>query len=185
MAAAGAAAGAGPTAGAAVLGPLTQDASQVDGVSVDDVRAQLAEHAAVMDRVAGGMADLIDDLARMAGETLRAGGKLLFCGNGGSAADAQHLAAEYVVRFGRDRAPLAALALTAMALGAMSTPHHSIPGNRSINTPSWYPGPQPTSRARPLDRSLNRPRSAWMRKSFAPIPPGTDSTRSPSMVGFL
>jgi D-sedoheptulose 7-phosphate isomerase len=81
-------------------------------VSVDDVLAQLAEHATVMDRVAGGMADQIDDLARMAVETLRAGGKLLFCGNGGSAADAQHLAAEYVVRFSRNRAPLAALALT-------------------------------------------------------------------------
>jgi D-sedoheptulose 7-phosphate isomerase len=37
---------------------------------------------------------------------------LFFCGNGGSAADAQHLAAEYVVRYGRDRRPLAALALT-------------------------------------------------------------------------
>ncbi|MBI4514135.1 MAG: SIS domain-containing protein [Gemmatimonadetes bacterium] len=59
--------------------------------------------------------DLSDDVGRLAGlvyETLRAGRKLLFCGNGGSAADAQHLAAEYVVRFNRARAPLAALALT-------------------------------------------------------------------------
>jgi len=45
-------------------------------------------------------------------EALRGGGKLMFCGNGGSAADAQHLAAEYVVRFERRRSPLAALALT-------------------------------------------------------------------------
>ena len=44
--------------------------------------------------------------------TLRAGGRIFLCGNGGSAADAQHLAAEYVVRFGRDRSPLPALALT-------------------------------------------------------------------------
>jgi D-sedoheptulose 7-phosphate isomerase len=43
---------------------------------------------------------------------LRAGGTLLFCGNGGSAADAQHLAAEYVIRYAADRRPLAALALT-------------------------------------------------------------------------
>lgn len=43
---------------------------------------------------------------------LREGGTLFFCGNGGSAADAQHLAAEYVVRYGADRRPLAALALT-------------------------------------------------------------------------
>ena len=43
---------------------------------------------------------------------LRAGGKVLFCGNGGSAADATHLAAELLGRFQLDRAPLPALALT-------------------------------------------------------------------------
>ena len=43
---------------------------------------------------------------------LRADGKVLFCGNGGSAADAQHLAGELVSRFLFDRAPLSALALT-------------------------------------------------------------------------
>ena len=43
---------------------------------------------------------------------LRAGGKILSCGNGGSAADAQHFAAELVNRFERERPPLAALALT-------------------------------------------------------------------------
>ena len=43
---------------------------------------------------------------------LRAGGKILACGNGGSAADAQHFAAELVNRFERERPPLAALALT-------------------------------------------------------------------------
>jgi D-sedoheptulose 7-phosphate isomerase len=45
-------------------------------------------------------------------ETLRAGGTIFFCGNGGSAADAQHVAAEYVVRYSASRRPLAALALT-------------------------------------------------------------------------
>ena len=43
---------------------------------------------------------------------LRAGGTLYFCGNGGSAADAQHLATEYVVRYAADRRALAAIALT-------------------------------------------------------------------------
>jgi D-sedoheptulose 7-phosphate isomerase len=43
---------------------------------------------------------------------LRAGGTLYFCGNGGSAADAQHLATEYVVRYAANRRPLAAVALT-------------------------------------------------------------------------
>ena len=51
-------------------------------------------------------------LAATAAETVRAGGKILFFGNGGSAADAQHLATELVVRFERDRAALAAIALT-------------------------------------------------------------------------
>ena len=45
-------------------------------------------------------------------ETLRGGGKVLSCGNGGSAADAQHFAAELVNRFERERPPLAAIALS-------------------------------------------------------------------------
>lgn len=45
-------------------------------------------------------------------DTLARGGRLFFCGNGGSAADAQHLAAEYVVRFRRSRKALPAMALT-------------------------------------------------------------------------
>ncbi|MDZ7362702.1 MAG: D-sedoheptulose 7-phosphate isomerase [candidate division KSB1 bacterium] len=46
------------------------------------------------------------------GRAIRAGGKILFCGNGGSAADAQHLAAELVGHLRRDRRALAAMALT-------------------------------------------------------------------------
>jgi D-sedoheptulose 7-phosphate isomerase len=45
-------------------------------------------------------------------KALRAGGKLMLAGNGGSAADAQHIAAEFLSRFAVDRAPLAAIALT-------------------------------------------------------------------------
>lgn len=44
--------------------------------------------------------------------SLKVGGKVLICGNGGSAADAQHIAAELVGRFEKERAPLAAIALT-------------------------------------------------------------------------
>lgn len=46
------------------------------------------------------------------GRAIRAGGKILFCGNGGSAADSQHLAAELVGHLRRDRRALAAMALT-------------------------------------------------------------------------
>jgi len=48
----------------------------------------------------------------VAARALEAGGKILFCGNGGSAADSQHLASELTGRFIKDRRPLAALALT-------------------------------------------------------------------------
>ena len=51
-------------------------------------------------------------IAERIAQALRAGGKLLLAGNGGSAADAQHIAAELVGRLVRDRAPLPALALT-------------------------------------------------------------------------
>ena len=54
----------------------------------------------------------IELVARRMAETLRRGGKILLFGNGGSAADAQHLAAEFVGRFARNRRALAALALT-------------------------------------------------------------------------
>ena len=50
--------------------------------------------------------------ADMVRQTVSAGGTLFFCGNGGSAADAQHLATEYVVRYMRARRAIAAIALT-------------------------------------------------------------------------
>ncbi len=58
------------------------------------------------------LGEAIDRLGSRVEETLERGGTLMFCGNGGSAADAQHLAAEYVVRFRRERRPLRAIALT-------------------------------------------------------------------------
>lgn len=78
-------------------------------------KEHLAAAAGVAARLAE--ADLAGEAARagtLLGESLRAGGKVLLCGNGGSAADAQHLAAELVGRLdrGRERAPLAGLALT-------------------------------------------------------------------------
>ena len=78
----------------------------------DVVREQLEEHTAVVQSVAEEMSADIGDLASRVLGTVVRGGKILFCGNGGSAADAQHLAAEYVVRFARERHALPALALT-------------------------------------------------------------------------
>ncbi len=70
------------------------------------------ESASVKLRFAEENAQRIEMVARRMAEALRQGGKVLFCGNGGSAADAQHLAGELVNRFLRDRDALAGIALT-------------------------------------------------------------------------
>jgi D-sedoheptulose 7-phosphate isomerase len=71
----------------------------------------IVEHLRVIETVHA----QIGTLERIAGEMTRAvthGGKILWCGNGGSAADAQHMAAEFVGRFRRERKGLASIALT-------------------------------------------------------------------------
>ncbi|MGI9628011.1 MAG: SIS domain-containing protein [Longimicrobiales bacterium] len=85
------------------------------GTSIDaeqSVRESLLTLAHLAQGVALGELGSIARYAEMARDVLAGGGRLFFCGNGGSAADAQHLAAEYVVKMERDRQPLAALALT-------------------------------------------------------------------------
>jgi D-sedoheptulose 7-phosphate isomerase len=74
--------------------------------------AELDEHEAVLRATRGAVRQSFLRLCAAAQAALRAGNKLMFFGNGGSAADAQHLAAELVVRYRTDRAPLAAVALT-------------------------------------------------------------------------
>ncbi len=56
--------------------------------------------------------DVVCSSARALAAILAAGGKLMFCGNGGSASDSQHLASELTGRFVNDRRPLAGLALS-------------------------------------------------------------------------
>jgi D-sedoheptulose 7-phosphate isomerase len=75
------------------------------------VRAGLEALARTVQESAA-LADLTAAAARRYAETLRAGGTLYFCGNGGSAADAQHIAAEFMNRFLIERPPLPAIALT-------------------------------------------------------------------------
>lgn len=78
----------------------------------EQARAGLAELAALATRVAEQQGDAIAALVDVYVGALRAGGTLLFVGNGGSAADAQHIATEYVVRYSHNRRPLPAIALT-------------------------------------------------------------------------
>lgn len=73
----------------------------------------LAEHCAVAARAAQELPPLLERIAAAAHECLRGGCKILACGNGGSAAQAQHLVAELVGRFGAERRALPAIALTA------------------------------------------------------------------------
>jgi len=72
----------------------------------------LRELAATATRVAETMGPALDEALRLVRETVAAGGTLFFCGNGGSAADAQHMATEYVVRYMRNRRAYPAIALT-------------------------------------------------------------------------
>lgn len=74
--------------------------------------AHLRGLAAAATTVADALEPELDALLADVLVTLEGGNKLMFCGNGGSAADAQHLATEYVVRFRRDGRPLPAIALT-------------------------------------------------------------------------
>jgi D-sedoheptulose 7-phosphate isomerase len=80
----------------------------VTGKAIEDGLEALARVAQTSKSLGGRVAGVASRYA----EVLRKGGTLFFCGNGGSAADAQHLAAEYVVRYSASRQPLAAVALS-------------------------------------------------------------------------
>jgi len=85
--------------------------SQPDGPA--RVRAILHESAAVKQALAEREAEAVARAAILCAASLRAGGKILLFGNGGSAGDAQHLAAEFTGRLSRERPALPAIALTA------------------------------------------------------------------------
>ncbi len=80
----------------------------------DLVRRQLAQSIATMQAVHdnAGLHESLVAMGKLTAEALERGGKLLVAGNGGSAADAQHLVAEFVVRLTVDRPALRAVALT-------------------------------------------------------------------------
>lgn len=73
--------------------------------------AYLAEHQALFQNLAA-IQDQVEAIGLVLAQSLQGGGKIMLCGNGGSAADSQHIAAELTGRFVDDRAPLAGLALS-------------------------------------------------------------------------
>ena len=79
---------------------------------VTRIRESLDGLATLAGRVAAEQADAIAAIADRYEATLRGGGTLFFAGNGGSAADAQHVATEYVVRYRNNRPAMRAVALT-------------------------------------------------------------------------
>ncbi|HEX6267741.1 MAG TPA: phosphoheptose isomerase [Burkholderiales bacterium] len=86
--------------------------AQLDAALRARVTAQFAESAQLKMEASQALAGPIARAGALLAEALRGGGKVLACGNGGSAADAQHFAAELINRFEIERAPLAAVALT-------------------------------------------------------------------------
>lgn len=75
-------------------------------------KAESREHMDTAEKTFAALQDEFSQLLDACAVSVSGGGKILFFGNGGSAADAQHLATELAVRYVKDRAPIAALALT-------------------------------------------------------------------------
>jgi D-sedoheptulose 7-phosphate isomerase len=80
--------------------------------ALDKVTAHAQAGQRIRERFFAEKSEYLVDLGRTLAVCLAKGGKLLLCGNGGSAADSQHLAAEFVNRFKLERPPLPAIALT-------------------------------------------------------------------------
>ena len=74
--------------------------------------AEFDDHAAALARTREAVRVPFGALVASCAKSVRAGGKIFFFGNGGSAADAQHLATELTIRYIKDRAPIASIALT-------------------------------------------------------------------------
>ncbi|MAL79240.1 MAG: phosphoheptose isomerase [Sneathiella sp.] len=78
---------------------------------LDYFNRELDDHREILARTQAGLAEPFQKMLRLWVAAIESGNKIMFFGNGGSAADAQHLAAELVIRFVDNRKPIAALAL--------------------------------------------------------------------------
>jgi len=125
----------------------------------------------------GALLGTIAAIAQSIGTSLRAGGKLLIAGNGGSAADAQHLAAEFLSRFLVERRPFPAVALTTdtsvLTAGATIL---ALSMSSSVRSAAWVgpatcfsPSQRRGARATFCWRSRPRVKPAWSR-SASPVP---------------
>lgn len=78
----------------------------------NEIKEIFEESISVKTKILKDQIDTIDRIATLVVRTLKKGGKILLCGNGGSAADSQHIACELVGRFKMERSPLPAIALS-------------------------------------------------------------------------
>lgn len=78
----------------------------------DYFKSELADHQAALSELEQMVEKPLADLVGVCAKSLGNGGKIMLFGNGGSAADSQHIATELTVRFEKSRAPMAAMALT-------------------------------------------------------------------------
>ena len=79
---------------------------------LESIQASIKAHVASLTQI-GESAPVIDRIVGVMADCLRAGGKILTCGNGGSAAEALHLSEEMIGRFAKKRRPLPAICLSA------------------------------------------------------------------------
>jgi D-sedoheptulose 7-phosphate isomerase len=86
--------------------------NKIPNVKGDVIETSLKQHIEIFQTILGSEISLIQQCADLILETLEKGNKILICGNGGSAADAQHIAAEFVGRYETERKALPAIALT-------------------------------------------------------------------------
>lgn len=78
----------------------------------ETIANELEDHINIAKRVSQNLSDIIINATKMIIDSYREGGKIILIGNGGSASDAQHIAAEFIGRLKLDRDPLPAIALT-------------------------------------------------------------------------
>lgn len=81
-------------------------------MDTESIKVELQNHIHVIELTIASSSILVGELVDCIAECFRRGNKLLLCGNGGSAADAQHIAGEFINRFRFDRAALPAIALS-------------------------------------------------------------------------
>ena len=99
---------------------------------ITEITSQLQANRLVIERVEQQLTPFIAELAIFLTDTFRRGGKLLVMGNGGSAADSQHFAAEIVSRFRMERPGLPAIALSTDTSIPVSYTHLTLPTKRIV-----------------------------------------------------